>query len=132
MLLNKQLKITQTLHENNRTIVHRAIGLKDKKTVILKLIRPSARDADNTSQFVNEQIALTSLRSKQIIKLLDVISTTTEYIHVFEDIGGSSLYDVLLNHKSTLQDALALTLDLFKALEVENTKLSADLRFRSH
>ena len=101
MLLTKQFKITQTLHENSRTVVHRAIRLKDNKSVILKLMRPSARDADNISQFVNEQQVLASLRSKQIIKLLDVISTATEYIHVFEDIGGSSLYDVLLNQRLT-------------------------------
>ncbi|MFC2073628.1 AAA family ATPase [Campylobacterota bacterium] len=117
MPLKTKFKVTETLHENSRTTVYRAIRLADKRSVILKLLKSSARDSDNISQFVNEQKALTSVRSQYIVRLLDVISTPSEYIHVLEDIGGSSLYDILLHQKLNLEDALALTLDLLKALE---------------
>jgi len=117
MPLKKQFKITQTLHENNHTIVHRAIRLSDKKRVILKLIRPSSRDEKTLTQFVNEQKVLSSLRSKNIIRLLDVIATSTEYTHVLEDIEGTSLYDFLLKEKPTIQDTLEIALNVAKALE---------------
>ncbi len=117
MPLRKLFKVTQTLHESPNTIVHRAIRLADKRPVILKLIKVSSKDSNVIAEFFNEQKALTSLRSKNIIKLLDVISTPTERIHVLEDIDGSSLYDILLKQTLDLEDALALTLDLLKALE---------------
>ncbi len=116
MPLKKQFKVLETLHENANTLIYRAIRLSDNKSVILKSLKPLHRNEFTVSGFINEQMNLSSFRSKHIIKFIDVISTPLEYIHVLEDIGGSSLHDILLTQKLDFDDKIELCVSLAKAL----------------
>ena len=117
MSLKNEYKILETLHSNASTKVHRAVRLVDKKNVILKVIKPSRRDDYKISNFINEQTILSKLNSKNIPKLLDVISTPSTYCHVLEDINANSLYNTLLSQKFTIGESLDIALNLAKTVE---------------
>ncbi len=117
MPLKTKFKVTETLHENNHLLVLRAIRLADKNKVVLKLVKPAFRNEQTVSQFANEERILSKLHSKNIIKLLDVLVTPTDYVHIFEDIGGTSLDYTLSNKSLNLQEKLEIALGLAKALQ---------------
>ena len=118
MPLSKNFKILETLHENHQITVQRAIRLNDKKEVILKQLKPASRIQSLLKQFANEQAVLNSLHSKHITKLIDTISTPVEYIHVFEDIQGHSLYDLLFSHTFELSQTLPIALSIARTMGI--------------
>ena len=122
MPIKNKYTITQTLHENDKTIVYRALRNKDSKSVIIKSLKPSARDEVALTQFSNEQNILAKLHSKNIIKLLDVISTSSEHIHILEDIEGHSLYHLLLHEDFSISEILTIALSITKALGLLHKK----------
>ena len=129
MSLKNEYKILETLHSNSSTKVHRAVRLADEKSVVLKVIKPSHRDDYKISNFINEQAILAKLNSKNIPKLLDLISTPSTYCHVFEDINANSLYNLLLSQKFTLSESLDIALALAKTVEYihKNKIIHADI-----
>ncbi len=120
--LKKQYKILHTLHENNATIVHRAVRISDNKKVIIKLLKPEAKTALMMNGFINEQKYLDQFQYKTIPRLIDVISSPTEYIHVFEDIEASSLFELIVRHSFSLLESLNIALALAKTLHIIHKK----------
>ncbi len=122
MKIKNKYKSIETLHENDSTIVHRALRLKDNHSVIIKSLKPSARNEETLAHFKNEQEILPQFKSKNIVKLLDVISIPPEYIHVLEDIGGSSLYNLLLYKEFSVAEILDIALSITKAIDLIHKK----------
>ena len=71
MPLKEKYTIIDSLHENDSTIVYRALRIKDNKNVIIKSLKPSARSEAMLAHFNNEQQILSLFKSKNIIKLFD-------------------------------------------------------------
>ena len=117
MPISKDYKIVETLHENSCTVVQRAIRLKDKKKVILKSLKPEARGENTIAEFANEQKILKKIRSKNITKLLSTLSTPSLYIHIFEDIGAQSLFELINTKDFTLLQKLHIAYALAVALK---------------
>jgi len=122
MILKNDYKIIKTLHESSSTIVYRAIRLKDKHAVILKVLKQSFRDLHKVSQFVNEAKILSRLKSKHVVLLLDTISTAELYYHVFDDIGGDSLYNYLQLGSFELTEALSISKCILQTLSYIHDK----------
>lgn len=116
MLIKKYFNILNKLHENKFSIIYRAIRLSDQRKVVLKVLKSSARNANTMASFANEELILSVLSSKYIVNLLDVIITASDYIHVFEDINGISLHDLLINKELSISEALELSLEIVQAI----------------
>lgn len=117
-MFSRHYQIVDTLHENTSTVVHRAVRSNDGKSVIIKMLKPGEINEHRVSQFMNEQQILSQLKSSKIVKLLDIIATPSEYLHVFEDIGGSSLYDILLIHRFSVSEALNIAIKVAETLKI--------------
>lgn len=122
MPISNKYKSIETLHENDFTIVRRALRLKDNKSVIIKSLKSSSINEVTLTLFSNEQRMLSQFNSKNIIKILDVISMPPEYRLVLEDIEGDSLCHLLLNQEFNLAEILNIALSSIKALHVIHNK----------
>ena len=128
-MLKNSYQIKDTLHENSLTVVYRAIRLSDKRSVIIKMLKDGEMNEYRIAQFINEQNILKLFNGPNVSKLLEVVATPLEYAHIFEDIGGSSLYDLLLTKRFTLEESLKIALDIAEAMEMMHHKhiIHADL-----
>ncbi len=122
MYINSKYKIIQTLHEGDSTLVYRAIRIADNQKVILKTLKPSHTDEINLEHFLNGQKALSMLSSKNIIKLYEVIISSLKYIHVLQDINGSSLYDLISVHKFKIDEILHIALEIANTMQYIHDK----------
>ncbi|MDF1877102.1 protein kinase [Sulfurimonas sp. SAG-AH-194-L11] len=122
MKLDSDYKIIDTLHESSSTIVCRAIRLKDEHKVILKILKQSFRDSHKLSQFVNEKEILAQMKSRHIVVLLETISTPQVYCHVFDDIGGDSLYNHLHSDSFEMSEALYIAKSILETLSYIHKK----------
>lgn len=109
---SSQYQIVDTLHENLTTVVYRANHLATKQSVIIKMLKESARNDHAIAQFINEHQILSTLKSPKIVKLIDVMETTSRYIHIFEDIGGNSLFNLLQEGCFPLEESLEIAFDV--------------------
>lgn len=115
-MLNNHYNVIDTLHENVSTVVYRAQKTGSTESVIIKMLKPGEITEHQIAQLMNEQRVLSLLRSFRIIRLIDVVATPSEYFHVFEDIGGSSLHDLLLTRRFSLAEGLDIALKIAEAL----------------
>lgn len=115
-MFSRHYHIIDTLHENISTVVYRATRASDAQAVIIKMLKPGEITEHRVSQFMNEQQILSSLKSPNIVKLIEIVALPTEYLHVFEDIGGNSLYEMLLEHRFSIAEGLNIAIKIAEAL----------------
>ncbi|MDD5716893.1 MAG: protein kinase [Sulfuricurvum sp.] len=115
-MLSKEYQIIETLHENATTVVYRARRISEQTNVIIKMLKPSEMREYRMLQMLNEQKLLTHLHSPYLSTLLEVVSSVGEYAHVFKDIGGTSLYDLLLTRTFTIDESLYISLGIAEAI----------------
>lgn len=121
-MFSRHYQIIDTLHENISTVVYRASRTSDAKAVIVKMLKPGEITEHRVSQFMNEQQILASLKSPNIVKLIDIVALPSEYFHVFEDIGGSSLYEMLLERRFSIGEGLNIAIKIAEALHTIHQK----------
>ena len=126
-MLQTHYQILDTLHENQCTRVYRAKRLSDNVPVIIKILKPEARNEIRMSHFMNEQRTVSIMNSKKVVRLLDVFASASEYAHIFEDIGGYSLYELFHSHTFTLSEALKIALDVAHAMALVHKKRTVHL-----
>ncbi len=117
MLNNKNFTIHETLEQNHSVSIYRGMDKTHKCSVIIKSINVNSNDQLVFSQFLNEQYFLNTMHSKHIVKLLDVVITPFEHIHIFEDIDAYSLDYFIKNNSLTLVEQLEIAVKVAKALE---------------
>ena len=122
MPLRKDFDLLEILHENDLSKVYKAVRLRDQKKVVLKLLKSSARNDATLASFSNEELLLSAFSSEKVVKLIDVIITPTDYIHVFEDIDAISLSNILLHGELSITEALDISIQMVKALEYIHSK----------
>lgn len=115
-MFSRHYQIIDTLHENISTVVYRAQRTADAKRVIVKMLKPGEITEHRVSQFMNEQQILSSFKSPNIVKLIEIVALPTEYLHVFEDIGGNSLYEMLMEHRFSIGEGLNIAIKIAEAL----------------
>ncbi|DAB38776.1 MAG: hypothetical protein A2023_02275 [Sulfuricurvum sp. GWF2_44_89] len=121
-MLSHHYQIIDTLHENISTVVYRALRTSDGKRVIVKMLKPGEMNEHRITQFMNEQQILSQLKSPKIVKLIEIIALPSEYLHIFEDIGGNSLYDMLLHRRFSLSEGLNIAIKIAEALQIIHQK----------
>lgn len=121
-MFSRHYQIIDTLHENISTVVYRAHRTNEAKTVIVKMLKPGEITEHRVSQFMNEHQILSVLKSPNIVKLIDIVALPSEYLHVFEDIGGKSLYEMLMEHRFSIGEGLNIAIKIAEALQIIHQK----------
>lgn len=115
-MIKTNFKNLHILHDNNTTTVYRATHISSGNSVILKELKQSSRNAYKMSQFVNEEKILKELNHPSVPILLETLRTPSHYLNIIEDIGGVSLYNVILEQKLTLSQVLHIALNIATSL----------------
>ncbi|MBV5322194.1 MAG: protein kinase [Sulfuricurvum sp.] len=121
-MFSRNYQIIDTLHENVSTVVYRALRTSDAQQVIIKMLKPGEILEHRVTQFMNEQLILSSLKSPNIVKLIEIVAQPSEYLHVFEDIGGRSLYEMVLEHRFSIFEGLNIAIKVAEALHTIHQK----------
>lgn len=121
-MFSRHYQIIDTLHENITTVVYRAKRTSDAQAVIVKMLKPGEITEHRVSQFMNEQQILSSFKSPNIVKLIEIVALPSEYLHIFEDIGGNSLYEMLLEHRFSIAEGLNIAIKIAEALHIIHQK----------
>ncbi|MBE0497894.1 MAG: AAA family ATPase [Campylobacterales bacterium] len=114
--MRQKYTISKALYENDTSIVYRAERNSDLKPVIIKQLKASAQTEEMIRLFLNEQKLLSGLNSKNVVRLIETSAFSSQYIHVFEDIGGSTLFDILTTEELRIHTALEIALRLAQTL----------------
>ena len=122
MVLSSEYQVIDTIYENKLVVIYRALRFNDKKKVILKSLKSLSHSESQIAEFSNEKIILTRLNSKNIIKLIDTISTPSEYVHVYEDIDGISLRDLLKTKQFNISQILDIAYTIMQTIEYIHSK----------
>ena len=128
-MIKSNFKDLRILHESNTTTVYRATRISDESSVILKELKQSSRNTYKMSQFINEEKILTALNHTSIPKLLQTFRTPIHYANITENIEGISLYDLILEQKPSLSQALHIALNIATTLDYlhQHSIVHADL-----
>lgn len=108
---------TELLYRGAKTIVYRALRHADNCPVILKLLHRDYPSFEDLLQFRNQYAITKSLHLPGVIASLDLLPYGNGYILVMEDFGGISLKDFTQGHPLTLEESLAIALQLADILE---------------
>lgn len=117
MSVLKNYAIMYTLYNNEGTVVYRAKRISDDLPVIIKTVRITDAEDNKFLHISHEHQILSALNFHSVPKVLDVLSSASQYSLIFEDIAATSLYELLSTRKFTLSEALTLAVDLAKTLE---------------
>ena len=88
-------RITKHLHKGRRSNVSRAIRTQDDTSVIIKQLNTTQATSEEISLFQHEYELLSTLDISGVIRPLTQIHTEQSITTVFDDLGGSSLRQVL-------------------------------------
>lgn len=115
-VLKDRYEVVESLFRQGNTEVFRARRRSDGKMVVIKSLHPHMRNERSLRQFANELEILSSLKSSRVSQLIDVWDVPPEYSHIFDDIGGESLHNLMQSVKLTLAEKLEITVKLAEAL----------------
>ncbi len=121
-VFSRHYQIIDILHDNITTVVYRARRSSDGHLVIVKMIKLGALNEHTIAQFMNEHYILSSLKSPKIVKIIEAITHPSEYFHVFEDIGGRSLYDLFHERRFELSEGLSIAIKIAETLSFIHKK----------
>ena len=117
MIVWSEYELLDTIHENRDIVIYRVLRVVDSKKFILKSLKLEARNEEIIEAFANEKRILSKLNSKNIIKLITNISNPSEYIHIYEDINGLSLFDLINSKKFTTIEIVNIATTLMKTID---------------
>ncbi|WP_144371243.1 protein kinase domain-containing protein [Vogesella urethralis] len=83
------------LYDSGRTLVYRSHRQADGLPVILKVLRPTARDSDEVSRFQAEYACLQRLSHAGIVQAHALLQHQQHWVMVLEDCGGEALSHVV-------------------------------------
>jgi PAS domain S-box-containing protein len=86
------------------------------------MLKTSAQNEHNIAQFVNEYQILSSLKSSKVVKMVNEGDIRSRYIHIFEDIGGDSLFNILQEGRFGIDESLDIAIDVAETIRYLHQK----------
>ncbi|KAF3888011.1 MULTISPECIES: trifunctional serine/threonine-protein kinase/ATP-binding protein/sensor histidine kinase [Nostocales] len=110
-------EITEQIYSGSRTLVYRGIREKDRKQVVIKLLRQEYPTFNDIVQFRNQYTIAKNLDIDGVVKPYSLEPYKNGYALVMEDFGGISLKEYIASHFLSLLDFLEIALQIVASLE---------------
>ncbi|MEM8640643.1 MAG: AAA family ATPase [Cyanobacteria bacterium P01_G01_bin.54] len=107
---------TEILYTGTRTLVYRAIQVRDQQSVIIKVLRSPHPNFNELVQFRNQYIITQNLDSPLIVKPLALERYHNSYALVMPDQGAVSLSSYWQDAQQTLCELLTIAIQIAEAL----------------
>ena len=109
-------KITEEIQAGSKTLIYRAIRKSDQKLVILKVLASEYPSLEELARLKHEYEITSNLEIHRLIKPLAIEPLQNRLMLVFEDEGGESLKQVLMQQKLDLKTFLQIAIQLTETL----------------
>ncbi|MDZ8051390.1 MAG: AAA family ATPase [Aulosira sp. ZfuVER01] len=116
MITLLEYKVTETVYEDSRTVIYRAIRGKDKKSVILKTLRADCPTLEEISQLRHEYDISKKLKIAGIVQPYRIENYRNSLVIVLEDFSGQSIKQFIDNNHIDIVDFLKIAIHLAKTL----------------
>lgn len=122
MPLMKKYAVESILYENKGSIVYRAKRIGDHLAVIIKMLKSGEAGQNVTSQLTGEYQILADLSHECIPSIVEIMVLPSQYGIVFQDIGATSLDNLLSSGGLCLRESLEIAVKIIQTLEYLHTK----------
>jgi diguanylate cyclase (GGDEF)-like protein len=109
-------EICEQLFKSSDTTIFRGKNKSDNTRVIIKVLNNEYPTADRLENFRREYDITKGLTGDKIIKIYGLENFNNSLAMIMEDFGGKSLADLLKINTFTLEETLALAIDIADAL----------------
>ena len=123
MLILPNYQITEQIYESVNSIVYRGIKNRDKKPVILKMLKQDYPTPAELTRYQQEYEITHDLDVTGVIKTYGIEKYQNTLIIILEDFGGESLKQVMINRQFTITEFLAFAIqitDILGNIHTEN------------
>lgn len=123
-------RILETLYTGTRTLVYRALQESNNRPVVLKLLKNLNPRFQEVLQFRNQYTIAKNLPLTGIVHPYSLESYSNGYILVMEDVGGCSLKDYIATHSLSIDEFLAIAIQLTDILHglYQNRVIHKDIK----
>ncbi|MEM6591816.1 MAG: serine/threonine-protein kinase PknK, partial [Cyanobacteria bacterium P01_C01_bin.73] len=104
--------VVEQLYQGDRTLVYRAVQNADQRPVVIKLLRNEHPNFNELVQFRNQYAIAKNLEIAGVVKPLALAPCGNGYALVMEDFGGLSLSQHTKAQKLSVEQVLAIALQL--------------------
>jgi PAS domain S-box-containing protein len=116
MLRIARYEVTEEVHAGARTLVYRAVRRSDGLRVVLKTTRTDAPTLEQFARWTHEHDILRRLSLASVPRVCELTLDGSRPVLVLEDVGGSSVRELLDAGPFELGDVLELALHVASAL----------------
>ncbi len=109
-------QIFNRLYESSKSLVYRAVREEDKRSVILKVLKPEYSSRTEFARYKQEYEIVRSLKLEGVISAYSLEKYENTQAIAFEDFGGQSLKILMAERNLTLSEFLAIALNLTETL----------------
>ncbi|GAB1542111.1 hypothetical protein NUACC21_47850 [Scytonema sp. NUACC21] len=113
--------ISQQIYLGNKTVIYRGLRERDRKAVVLKMMRSEYPSFKELIQFRNQYTIAKNLQLEGVIQTYSLEPYQNGYVLVMEDFGGISLKDYVTNvetlYAKSLHEFLHIAIQIVTALE---------------
>jgi serine/threonine protein kinase len=113
---SQSYRLLTTIHESSTTFVYRAERERDRRPVILKILKQEAVTASALARYRHEFEVLERLRLPGVVEILGIEMVQGSPMLVFVDCGASSLAKLQHVERFNLEQLLALAARIAEAL----------------
>lgn len=117
----EQYQNITSIYESKNSQVYRAVCIKDKKPVILKVLNEDYPKPEQIRRYKQEYHLANQLDLSKVIKATNFEKWDKKFVIVFEDIGGISLKGYLSKHSR------GLPIHLFLSIAIQTTEAIGQL-----
>jgi len=110
-----------SIHNGENSQVYRATQIKDKRSVILKILKADYPTPEELRRYKQEYHLTNTLKLPNVVKAYSSQELNRKFAIVFEDFGGVSLQQWLT------QDSEGLSIDLFLSVAIKITEALGQL-----
>ncbi|MDY6781984.1 MAG: AAA family ATPase [Cyanobacteriota bacterium] len=116
MNLPPDYQILETLQANPQKVVYRAIRKKDRLPVIVKALKAEYPSLDEIARIQHEYEIAKNLELEGVVKVLGLEKEGNRYALIMEDMGGTSLSQLLEKRRFSVAEALQMALQIVRAI----------------
>ncbi|MBW4563362.1 MAG: AAA family ATPase [Mojavia pulchra JT2-VF2] len=111
-----EYKVIETVYEDSRTVIYRALGEKATKPVILKTLRAECPTLEEITQLRHEYDISKKLKIAGIVQPYGLENYRNSLVIVWEDFGGQSLKQFIDHNPIDIVTFLKIAIQLAKTL----------------
>lgn len=110
-------EILEKLYESPRSLIYRAVRIKDKQKAVLKVLRESFPAAEDVEFYKNEFEAAQKMVTEGTPEALEYLEVENRPVIAFKDIGGIDLGQLFETRTFTLSERIRLAVDIAEILD---------------